>query len=72
MELVKVKNMKARMYKPRTGGGAHLGLEIAECNMRRGLQLSVYGVWGIFSEKLRKNPPTNQKCCSLNCGNEEL
>lgn len=36
MELVKLKNMKARMYKPRTGGGACLGLEVAECNLGEG------------------------------------
>lgn len=70
MELVKLKNMKARMYKKMTGGGARLGLEVAE---GRGLQLNVSGVWGIFSEKLRKKPnPTNQICCSLNCVNEDL
>lgn len=51
MQLVKLKNMKARMYKQRTGGGAHLG---------RGLQLNVYGVWGIFSENLRKKNKTKQ------------
>lgn len=53
MELVKLNNMKAKMYKQRTGSGACLELEVAECNMGE----CHCRVRGIFSEKnSEKNP----------------
>lgn len=36
MELVKLKKMKASVYKQETGSGACLGLEVAECIMGEG------------------------------------
>lgn len=63
--------MKARMCKQRTGSGTHLGLEVAECNMGEGRSL-MSTEFGVFSQKNSRKNSTNQKYCSLNCGNEEL
>lgn len=72
MELVKLKNMKAKTYKQRAGSGAGVGLGVAECSMAEGHS------FGDFLKKTlnQKNPiktqPNKTKSCSLSCGDGEV
>lgn len=72
MELVKLKNMKASMYKQSTSSGAHLRLEVAEWNMGEGHTWKPTK-FGIFSQKNSEIKPNQPEILqSQLCGSEEL